>query len=468
MLQEWERNTIAMLKKNDIPGLAAGLSRDGQTLMCGGYGWRDLEQQLPVTAHTTFGLASITKTFTALAIMMLQESGKLSIEDEVMKWLPELHLPPQYRNHIRIRHLLNHTAGLPDLTLYYRMMVPSLREDKPYRKSERLPFHPHRVTEVATMEQFIELFNATTKEGFGPPGINYSYSNEGYMFLDEIVSRSSGQSYIEYVTTRIIGPLGMENTLFGQSSRPVAPELTAIYHSYSVRNWSSPWRKSLQSRPAQSWIHSGPVYGHGHLLSSAADMLVFAELFYQEGVARGTRLVRKESIQKMISGRLGLSVQNWKNGQTLVGHAGGQKGMSSDLYIAVEAKVAAIALANTTRAPVWDVTLSGINATMNRPLFDLPLADEGAFNAAVIGSRLEGDYTSSRLGKLQIWSDNQQLFGKLKGIKGLVIPKLRISLQQHDKLMLGRFPARILLDEDGRVIGISLGPGYYFARYGNN
>lgn len=463
MFKEWYQHTHNVVESNDIPGLSAGISQNGVTLICEGFGWRDREEHLPVTAHTTFRLASITKTFTALAVMMLQESGKLSIEDPVLHWLPELKLPAEEPGEIVIRHLLNHTSGLPDLTLYYRMMVESLRQDSGYRKSERLPFHPARVQPVSTMEQFISLFNHSVREWYGPPGINYSYSNEGYMFLDEIIRRASGQSYTDFITSRIIYPLAMSDTSFTTSPQPTASELTKIYYITPKRKRSLPWRSHQETKAAGSWIHSGPVYGHGHLMSSATDMLRFAELFYNEGKSQGTALVRKDSIQAMIDGRLGLSVQKWKNGMTLVGHAGGQKGISSDLYIAVEAKIAAIALANRARAPVWDITLGGINAGLGEPLSNLPLPGTDN-NLEPLREGLIGNYISDRWGRLRIDRNGGQLFGKLHGMKGLVIPKLSITISQPDQIVLGRFPAKLLLNGQGNVFGFALGPGHFFKK----
>ncbi|RXZ84879.1 class A beta-lactamase-related serine hydrolase [Paenibacillaceae bacterium] len=463
MWDEWERNIENSVATNNIPGLAAGVAKEGQVLIQQGYGFRDREHKLTATAHTTFGIASITKTFTALAIMMLQEEGRLSIDDPVTKWLPALRLPRQYANHIQIRHLLNHTSGLPNLALYYRMMVNSLRQDNEYRKSERLPFNPFRVEQISSMDQFIDLFNESVKEWFGPPGINYSYSNEGYMFLDEIVSRASGQPYIEYVMQRIVQPLGMSDTTFHFGSPEIA-EPSAVYYSYPHRDWRRPLHKENIIKRGESPISSGPVYGHGHLLSSAADLLTFSELFYEGGTARGVRLVSSQAIHEMIRGKLGLSTQKWHNGMTLVGHSGGQKGISSDIYIAVEAKVAAVAIANIARAPVWDVTLNGVNAALGRPLFDLPVERKPVLDTELLTERIVGEYSCPRIGKVHIDSKQSGLVAKVKGMKGLILPKFAVQVDENASLRLGRFPAAIIFNESKEVLGFSIGPGYYFTR----
>ena len=464
MLQEWENHIVSTIETHRIPGLASGISSNGKVIAAMGFGFRDQEQQLPATEHTTFGIASITKTVTALAIMMLQESGHLSVEDMVTKWLPEIKLPQQYESSIRIKHLLNHTSGIPNLTLYYRMMVNSLRQDNNYRKAERLPFNPFRVQQVISFDQFIELFNTSVYEWYGPPGINYSYSNEGYMLLDQIISRVSGLSYTEYVSSQILDPLGMIHTTFHHDDAAGVPELTSIYYSMPLRKWRHVLKKKTIITRAKAWISSGCIYGHGHLHSSVSDMLAFGELFYQGGVSRGVRLVKSETIEEMITGKYGVSKQKWSNGLTLVGHSGGQKGISSDLYIAVEAKVAVVALANIAQAPVWDVTLSGVNAALGNHLFDLPIVREPftESNAEALATKLIGDYLCPKIGKLRIYQDQGRLVAKIQGIKGLFIPKFNITVRGCDHLQLWKFPAGILFGEQEEVIGFALGPGYLF------
>jgi len=182
---------FATWDKADTPGLSLAVVRDGQVVYSRGYGMAHLEYGVGNTPSTIFHAASVSKQFTAFAIQLLVQDGKLSLDDEVRKYLPELKVegPP-----ITIRHLLHHTSGLRDQ--WSLLMLAGLRLD-----------------DVITEGDILGLLWQQKQLNFAP-GEEELYSNSGYTLLGLIVKRVSGQSLDTFAQARIFGPLGMKNTHF--------------------------------------------------------------------------------------------------------------------------------------------------------------------------------------------------------------------------------------------------------------
>ena len=172
-----------LIKTND-PGLAVLVAQDGKILFEKGYGLADVEHHVPVVPQTTFHIGSLTKQFTASAILKLQEEGKLSVEDKLSKYIPDF---PR-GNEVTLRQLLNHTSGIwPDL-------------DEP----------DSRLTNATTTEAIIKEIRKYPYNF--APGTKWRYSNSGYLLLGYIVEKVSGQSYGDFLRENFFQPLGMTNT----------------------------------------------------------------------------------------------------------------------------------------------------------------------------------------------------------------------------------------------------------------
>jgi N-acyl-D-aspartate/D-glutamate deacylase len=189
---------FAHFADGDSPGVAVAVIRDGEIVHRAGYGLADLETGTPITPDTTFRLASVSKQLTAMAIMLLAEEGKLDYDDPVVQYLPELE---RFGSEITIRHLLQHTSGLPD---YYDTLEAELEED------------------WITNQEAVEFFSQWGETLF-PAGERYEYSNPGYEMLAAIVERVSRESFREFMDEKIFQPLGMNNTsLFDQTEPEIA------------------------------------------------------------------------------------------------------------------------------------------------------------------------------------------------------------------------------------------------------
>lgn len=177
------------------PGMAVGVIRDGKLVFAEGYGLADMEKKTRITPDTDFRLASVTKQFTAMSIMLLVHDGKLKYEDTLGKIFPEF---PEYGRAITIRELLNHTSGLKDYGDIYAKQV-----------GDKTP--PEQVPQLHDAD-VLKILEEQTETSF-PPGMKWEYSNSGYAVLAMVIQKVSGEPYQDFVRERIFKPLGMKKTV---------------------------------------------------------------------------------------------------------------------------------------------------------------------------------------------------------------------------------------------------------------
>ena len=174
----------------DSPGFAVLVRQDGRTVFERGYGVRELRSRTPIDAATDFRLASFTKQFTAMSVMLLVHDGKLRYDQTLDRFFPGF---PAWAKAVTVRHLLTHTAGLPD--------YEDLMEGGPWTKERQIQD-----------AEALELIRRQAKPKFAA-GTSWSYSNSAYVVLGLIVAKVSGQRFPEFLQARIFGPVGMRNTI---------------------------------------------------------------------------------------------------------------------------------------------------------------------------------------------------------------------------------------------------------------
>lgn len=221
----------------NVPGAAVAVVRDGVVLFHKGYGLGDLASRAPITTSTNFRLASVTKQFTATAIEILAERGKLSYDDPIVKWLPSL---PSYAGPITIRHLLTHTSGLID----YEDLIP---------KSQ---------TEQVNDADVLHLLEQTDHLYFAP-GSKYQYSNTAYVFLGLIVERVTGESLGAFMKREIFDRAGMHNTVLMDAG------VTIANRSFGHTRVDGKWERRDQSV-------TSATRGDGAIYSNAGDLAMWA------------------------------------------------------------------------------------------------------------------------------------------------------------------------------------------------
>lgn len=184
-------------EQNAVPGLAVAVGREGVEVYAAGFGEREIGAGAPVTPDTVFGVASVTKSFTALAVMQLHEAGKLSVDDPVTRYLPEFRTPDaEATRAITLHHFLTHTAGFPPLPSRFFAFARSAEGDAAAGGK------PSWAADHAPIDTYEDLMDYLAEGGYmmlGAPGKRFSYCNEGFALLGAIIARVSGQPYEEYV-----------------------------------------------------------------------------------------------------------------------------------------------------------------------------------------------------------------------------------------------------------------------------
>lgn len=224
---------MARYARPDGPGASLLIVRDGQVALAKGYGLADVEQHVPVTPATDFRLASLSKQFTATAIMLLVADGKLRYDDSISTLVAGL---PAFARGVTVRHLLNHTSGLPA----YEDFVPD---------SQTVQVHDAEVPALISHASGLKF----------TPGTHYDYSNTGYCLLALVVEHVTGQRYADVLRQRIFAPLGMTNTV-AREANTVVPNRA---YGYTVRPTGV--RRTDQS-------NTSATLGDGGIYSNVVDL----------------------------------------------------------------------------------------------------------------------------------------------------------------------------------------------------
>jgi len=298
------------------PGCAAAVSLNGEVLFEKAFGLADLEHDVPNTPQTIFESGSVAKQFTAAAIVLLAQEGKLSLEDPVKKYIPEL---PDYGSPLAIRHLLNHTSGIRDWGTVMTLTGAG-RGDRVI--TQDLAF------DVITHQRAVDF----------TPGSEYSYSNSGYNLLAIIVERVSKQKFAAFLTERLFKPLGMNNSSIRDDYQRIVPGRAQAYS----RQGTGPWRLNM---PFMN------VYGNGGMLTTVGDWIKWNAMLDSKSLgaplvdALETRGVLNDG--RKITYALGLEVGTYK-GLKDVSHGGSTAGYQTFLARYPDNKVSIAVMCNGT------------------------------------------------------------------------------------------------------------------------
>ncbi len=333
-----------------VRGMSAGLSIAvvfrSDTLTLDGFGYADLELRVPATARTVYRIGSLTKQFTALAIMQLVERGRLSLEDGLTDLLPEF---SERGNGITVRHLLTHTSGIKSYT----------ELGMPWRSKIRLDL---------TRREMVELFKDEPLEF--RPGTRYAYSNSGYFLLGMIIEEVSGQPYDEYLRQHVFRPLGLSATYYCDNT-------TIILH-----------RAEGYTRTSTGLANDEPIsmthpFAAGALCSNVIDLLAWQAGLLQHRLIRPWSFEQMTTPATLLDGQrttygFGLGVTEL-DGHRLFAHGGGINGFNAYMAHLPDDSLTVIVLANTEESNPWDIARDIIRVTLGTippPIGEVPLSAE--------------------------------------------------------------------------------------------
>jgi CubicO group peptidase (beta-lactamase class C family) len=437
---------FADLSKPGAPGCALGVYSEGKIIYAKGYGLANLEENVPITPQTVFDIGSTSKQFTAASILLLQEQGKLSIEDDVRKYIPEL---PDYGQKITILHLLNHTSGLRDyLTL---MELAGINTDS-----------------VTTDEDALQIIARQNALNFSP-GSDWLYSNTGFFLLSVIVKRASGKSLREFAAENIFTPIGMANTQFRDDHTSLIPNRALAY---------DPKEKGTGYALDVSYFEQT---GDGAVHTSVEDLQKWDENFYTAQVGGKELLTQIQEQGKLNSGKVldyakGLSIQTYR-GLPAVRHGGAWGGYRAELLRFPGQHFSVACLCNLGNANpseradrVADIYLGSLlkpkeekKEAERKPENDkkaIPMAAEQLKSYA-------GDYWSSELGvayRLGIADAGLKLIGLLDGagtFRSTNLPLNSFSAMAADEFRMEKTPVGIHFQRDStqKITGFTLNAG---------
>lgn len=330
-MQAVEDLAHAVTDRFGVAGMAIGIVR-GEQIYAEGFGVKDIETYEPVTAHSLFHLASISKTFVATAVMQLVEQGKLELDAPVLTYLPDFNLDDERYRQITVRQMLSHTSGMPDTDDY--------GWDRPDYDDQALERYVHRLAN----EKLIAA-----------PGKKFAYSNIAYEVLGLLIARTAGQSFEDYTRQHLLRPLDMNSSTFLKME--VAPEHATTPHILLPPTVVSPEYPYNRSHAPSSTLHS-----------SALELCSWALMNLNRGKFRSQRLLSATTFEQLWhpyqqtgpshpNEYAGLSwfIDTYRGHRT-IRHDGVDVGFQSDMVLLPDQSLAVIVLANTIPAPVNAVT----------------------------------------------------------------------------------------------------------------
>lgn len=294
------------------PGAAVLVQKDGQVVLRKGYGMANLELGVPMTPENVFEIGSVTKQFTAAAILLLQERGQLRLEDPITKYLPDY---PTHGQTITIENLLTHTSGIPSYTGLPEW-YPHIREDmKPADVAALFKDKPLEFT----------------------PGERWSYDNSGFFLLGMIVEKASGRTYEQFVEEEIFRKLGMTHSRYGHSEEVIPLR-------------ASGYSKDDQGFRNADFVSMTQAYAAGGLMSTVDDLAIWGRALQSEALLRKPSLDRMLTAYRLKSGvptqyGYGIGVLDFR-GTRVIQHSGDIKGYSAHVAWAPAERLFVAVLSN--------------------------------------------------------------------------------------------------------------------------
>jgi CubicO group peptidase (beta-lactamase class C family) len=388
------------------------VARGSEVLLSKAYGMANLEWDVPNTPSTKFRLGSVTKQFTAASILLLEERGKLKVEDPVKKYMPDA---PAAWDKVTIFHLLTHTSGIPSFTGF-----------ADYNQTE--PFE-------TTPEKLVARFRDKPLEF--EPGAKWNYSNSGYVLLGYLIEKISGQSYASFVQENVFTPLGMKDSGY-DSNFKIIPRRASGY------------TPSKDGPVNAGFIHMSIPFSAGSLYSTTED------LFKWERGLFGGKVLSASSLQKMTTPfkddyAFGLGVHT-TSGHKVIDHGGGIEGFNTHLAYYPEDQLTVIVLANLN-GPASDIA-GKIGAVALGQTVQLPSERKEITLPVAKLSGFVGTYELAPGINLTITLDGTQLMTELTGQN-----KIPIFAQSENLFFLKVVDAQLEFGKDEKGAYVILHQG---------
>lgn len=389
------------------------VAQDGQPTFRKAYGKANDEWDIPNTPDTKFRLGSITKQFTAVAILQLAEKGKLKLDDPIKIYYPDA---PAAWDRVTIHHLLNHTSGIPSYTDLPGFMAQ--RSQNPLKPAEIVKLTQNRPLEFQ-------------------PGEGYKYNNTGYILLGVVIEKASGQSYATYIQKNLLEPLGMRDSGYDLS----APIIKKRASGYQPDGTNAPF------------IDMTLPYAAGSLYSTVDDLLKWEQAMYTE------KLISKASFEKMTTpgkGEYGYGiVSQTLFGKKAHGHGGGINGFNTMMLRFPDQKVTTIVFANQNGPAAEQIARDLARLHFGEDVQPRPAYTEIKLPAKTIDS-LAGRYQIAPNFVLKVWREGDQILTQATGQD-----IIEVFAKAENRLAAKVMEAELEFqrDADGKVTGLIIHQG---------
>ena len=332
-----------MMERHHIVGAAVAVADKKEVIYAKGFGVKDIQTQEPITPETVFGCASVSKSFTAMAIAQLAGKGMLSVDDPVIGHIPEFRLAGmEDMSQVKIRHLLSHTTGLP-----------------PMKRRE----------EIIDLDEHVEYIASAEYELLGPPGKYFSYCNDTFLLNGLIIQRKSGQLYRRYMTQHILDAAGMHRTSYNLEELPKMGNVSTPY-SYN---------RKTGEHEVQQWPVLGTYEVGGGVRSCVLDLMKYGQIYLNDGKApQRKQIAPADGLRQMWNSPMYAVDRNTyyhfalkvtpnyaDTGVTLVEHSGGQPGVSSNSGFVPEKGITVAVLTNVGEVPAAAIWLAAVNTVLD-------------------------------------------------------------------------------------------------------
>ncbi len=273
----FEREVIDVMRDSKVPGMSVLITQDNKVIYDRGFGYRDLVKRKPATSETIYGIASITKSMTSLAILQLHQTGKLNIHNPITDYLP---IDIEFKEQpITLHHLMSHSSGMPSLDTYAFMMI-----NQGYLAN--IPTLP-----LGTWEDFYTLISEAQSELISPPDSKYYYWNGGFTLLGQIIEKVTGMSYEEYMQQKIFNKLGMNRSTFFREDLGRDSNVSSGYnYSFDGTN--------IKRAPLPH-LSSPFVASAGGLNTSAQELSNYLQMHLNKGTFNDNKIIDETPLEEM-------------------------------------------------------------------------------------------------------------------------------------------------------------------------
>ena len=391
------------------------VARNGQPVVSRGYGMANIELSVPNTPQTVFRLGSVTKQFTSMAIMILQERGKLNVSDPVCKYFTDC---PAAWQPLTVRNLLTHTAGIPNYTGF--------------------PDFSKTAAIATTTAELIGRFKDKPLDF--APGEKYAYSNSGYYLLGAIIEKVSGKSYADFLQENVFAPLGMNQSGYDDPVR-------------IIKNRASGYAKRGDGFVNALPIDMSTAYAAGALYSTVGDLLLWDQALYTE------KLLPRKLLDEMFTPYKSGYGYGWGIGKKFdrqsISHGGNINGFATSIARFPDDRVTVVVLSNVESASSGKVA-NDLAAIVFGAAYELPRERKEIAVDAKILEKYVGQYKIEPNIVITVTLENGKLFGQVA-----TQPKFGLLAESETKFFSKEFNALVAFTKDaqGQTTGLTLSPG---------